>query len=111
MKTFIAVKRIKMIWGTIFIILGIISLILMYPTCKNELRAPNEPYKTLEEEYIAAIETFINTKEVVVPEDSSFNYDNQVIRIRNKENTANVSCHFALNNTVPVYSWEYILDF
>lgn len=107
MKTYVAVKKIKNFWTMVFIIFGIISLIWASPTCQNEIRSPIEPYKTLEEEYIAAIETFINTKEVVVPEDSAFYYDNQYIRISNNENTARVSCHFALNNTVPVYSWYY----
>lgn len=70
-------------------------------------RNPVEPYASLEEEYIAAIEEFINSGKIIVPEGANFHYDNEIIKIIDIKSNASVTCRFVLDNTVPVYKWSF----
>lgn len=76
---------------------------LIYPTPARE---PAEGFATLKDEYISAIETFNSTGELVIPEGARFSYDNEKITIKDIETNVSLSCTFALNGTVPVYSWD-----
>lgn len=69
-------------------------------------REPSEGYISLEDEYISAIETFNSTGKLVIPEGARFSYDDEQITIRDIETNASLTCTFALNGTVPIYSWD-----
>ena len=74
---------------------------------KNEVKAPIHPYKTYEEEYIAAIDNYIKTGEIILPEGTTFSTNGETITIESNDSSARVHCRFVLNNSVPVYSSYY----
>ncbi len=86
-----------------------ITCTIFTPTVKNTYRWPQYGYASLEEEYIAAIDSFLrNDSQIVyIPKDSIFIIDNATITIKDKNSNAHVTCRFVLNGTVPVYEWSY----
>lgn len=69
-------------------------------------REPAEGYQSLKEEYISAVETFNSTGTLIIPEGARFSYDNEEIIIRDKSSNVSLTCTFALNGTVPIYTWN-----
>ena len=85
----------------------ILVFLFLIPFPKNKLRSPSEPYNSIEEEYIASIDTFIKTGKIIVPEGAIFTYDGTTIKIRDIDTNATEICKFTLENTTPIYEWNY----
>lgn len=99
--------------GTRFIV-SILSILIFFVlffgishlTSPLPAREPAEGFATLKDEYISAIETFNSTGELVIPEGACFSYDKKQIIMKDTKTNYSLTCTFALNGTVPVYSWE-----
>lgn len=96
------------------IIVSILSILIFfalffgisYFCSPKQTREPAEGFASLRDEYISAIETFNSTGELVIPEGACFSYDTEKVTLKDTETNAHLSCTFALNGTVPVYSWD-----
>lgn len=79
---------------------------ISYFLSPNPPREPAEGFASLRDEYISAIETFNSTGELVIPEGARFSYDTEKVTLKDTETNAHLSCTFALDGAVPVYSWD-----
>lgn len=84
-----------------------IALIIFVPIPKQELRQPIEPYQTVEEEYIAAVEHYISTNEILLPYNSTFTYNDTSISISDNETDAILTCYPVFNDDMPIYTFSY----
>lgn len=101
------IARIK-ITCILMAILVCIIVVFCAPTPINELREPSQGYKTLEEEYVAAVEYYLASDgNVIIPEGAEFSSDGEKIKIKDKKSNAYLECYMILDDSVPVYNWNY----
>lgn len=90
---------------TFFIVLSLICF--NNNIARNKLRKPANDYISVEEEYIASIDHFLKSGELIVPQDATFHYDGDTIIITDNKTTAKETCTFILDSRIPIYEWYY----